>query len=255
LLRNFDAVISLSPRTRKDFLSTYRFDPQRVFIIPNAVDDAPFRTDEPSLREHFRKMLRLQTADKVVINVAGLSPEKNQVELLVLVHDLLAEGLRVKLLLVGEGPLRRTLTQKAKHLGIDGSVRFLGARDDVPALLAAADLFVLPSKTESMPASLIESGMAGLAAVVYDVGAVTDVIEDEVTGVVLPDGDYPKFKEAVLDLLQHENRRRDMGMTAKAHYLERFGLEEQRSSSSATSGSCSRSSCAHFSVWRTIKDN
>ena len=86
------------------------------------------------------------------------------------------------------------------------------------ALYAAADLFVLPSSSEGMPAALIEAGMAGLPAVAYAVGGVPEVVEDQVTGRLVPPGDQSRLTEAVAELLGDGMRRRAMGEAARSRY-------------------------------------
>ncbi len=225
LLRAFDLVVSLSDRARQDFLSVYHLPPQRVAVIPNGIDAGPFRAlPGPEQREACRRSLSLARRDFALICVGGLSPEKGQEDLLHILREARGRAGSMRLLLAGDGPLRRTLEQKAASLGIADSVSFLGVRDDVPALLAAADLFVLPSRSEGIPGALIEAGMAGLSAVACDVGAVSDVVLNGVTGVVVRPGDRAAFREAVIDLAQAPQRRQAMGAAARERCLRHFDM-------------------------------
>lgn len=225
LLRAFDLVVSLSDRARQDFLRVYHLPPQRVAVIPNGIDAGPFSPlPGPEQREACRRSLGLSRQDFALICVGGLSPEKGQEELLYLLREVRGRAGSVRLLLVGDGPLRRALEQNAAGLGVADSVRFLGVRDDVPALLAAADLFVLPSRSEGIPGALIEAGMAGLCAVACDVGAVSDVVRDGVTGIVVRPGDRAAFREAVIRLALSPLRRKAMGAAARERCLRHFDM-------------------------------
>lgn len=225
LLRAFDLVVSLSDRARQDFLRVYRLAPQRVAVIPNGIDAGPFRElPGPEQRAAYRRSLGLLERDFALICVGGLSPEKGQEELLYLLREVRGRAGSVKLLLAGDGPLRQALEEKAASLGVGDSVSFLGVRDDIPALLAAADLFVLPSRSEGIPGALIEAGMAGLCAVAYDVGAVSDVVQEGVTGVVVRPGDRAAFGEAVIGLALASQRRKAMGAAARERCLRLYDM-------------------------------
>lgn len=226
LLRSFDKIVSLSPATCQDFLRLYSLRQEHVVIIPNGVDVTPFeelRNDDS--RDRCRKTLGLAELDTVMITVGSLSPEKNQEELLTLVHDIRRKAGQLRLLIVGDGPLRTHLEQGAIRLQVTDQVSFLGVRDDVPELLIASDLFVLPSETEAVPAALIEAGLAGLPSVAYDVGAVTEVIEHGKTGFVVAKGDLAAFTHAVSELIRNKSLRDTMGAAARARCMEQFRME------------------------------
>ena len=121
---------------------------------------------------------------------------------------------------------RPDLEQQAAALGVANQVHFLGVQSNVPRILAAADLMVLPSKTEGMPAALIEAGLAGLASVAYDVGGVGEVVEHEVSGLVVPPGELSEFSGAVMALCQDQRRRTAMGAAARQRCLEHFAMSK-----------------------------
>jgi glycosyltransferase involved in cell wall biosynthesis len=225
LLKRFDRVVSLSQITREDFIRVHRLSEHQVVVIPNGLDIAPFSLDS-GVREERRRELGLGEGDLALITVGSLTFEKDQARLLSLVKDIRSEGLPCHLLIAGEGPLRAELEIMADQLGISRYVRLLGLRKDVPALLAASDLFVLPSKTEGMPRVLIEAGLAGLASVSHDVGAVADVVENGVSGAVVPAGDYEAFKAETLALLRDPLRRKAMGEAARRHNMRVYDIKK-----------------------------
>ncbi|MCH7553279.1 MAG: glycosyltransferase family 4 protein [Chloroflexi bacterium] len=225
LLRSFDAVVSLSPRMRDDFQRTYNFDPRRIEVIPNGVDGRSYAyEDREELRRQQRAALGLSPEDQVLISVGKLSHEKGPDRLPSLIRDLRQEGLAAHLLMVGDGPMLEELRNETRRLGIDPFVHFLGLRRDVPMILPAADVFVLPSRTEAMPSVVAEAGMAGLPVVAYGVGAIPEVVRHDVTGLVAPAEDQACFRQAVLELLQDEDRRRAMGVAGRAHSLQHYEL-------------------------------
>ena len=226
-LRAFDATVSLSSRTREDFVHLYRVPPSKVWAIPNGVDPTPFeRVRDASVRQGYRRCLGIEEDQVALISVGKLSPEKDQGQLLEVVARARGQGIPAKLLLVGEGPLKEEIQGGIARMGLEGQALMLGLRDDVPSLMAAADLFLLSSKTESMPAVLIEAGLAGLASVAYNVGAVADVVKDGRTGILVPQGQLGLFVQAALSLMKDARRRHALGAAAREHCQEHFDLRK-----------------------------
>jgi len=225
LLGWVDAVISVSDIAREDFLEFYGLSPNKVYAIPNAVDTKKYQSLELG-RERFqmRQRLGLKEEDLVLISVGSLSFEKNHSELLTLVKELQEKS--PHLLLIGDGPLRRELELKADELRLKDRVHFLGLQLDIVPFLVASDIFLLPSKSEGMPGALIEAGMAGLPSVSFDVGGTGEVIETNITGIIVPPENYDEFKIAVTSLIENPQKRRQMGALARERYPEQFAIEK-----------------------------
>ena len=124
--------------------------------------------------------------------------------------------------MVGGGVLSETLASNAEEEGVE----MLGPRDDVPALMAAADILVLTSRPpEGLPGVLIEAGMAGLPVVTTDVPGAREVVRDGVTGLVVAVDDKEGMVGAVLALLGDVELRARMGQAAREHCVREFSLE------------------------------
>jgi glycosyltransferase involved in cell wall biosynthesis len=106
-------------------------------------------------------------------------------------------------------------------------VQFLGQRDDVPRLLKAADLFVSPSRNEGLPTATIEAGAAGLPSVATRVGGTGEIVQDGVTGLLVPPEDPGRLAEAAVAILADSDRRKRMGIAAAARVREHFTLQAQ----------------------------
>ena len=144
----------------------------RVTVMPNGIDTRKFQFS-PKTRDEVRYGLGL--SEKFVVgNVARLSEQKNHDFLLESFAHLLHREPAAVLMLVGRGELEEHLKKKAAELGIDKAVMFLGIRNDVYQLINAMDVFVLPSKYEGLPVTLVEAQANGLPVVVSN--AVTDEI-------------------------------------------------------------------------------
>lgn len=178
-----DVIVTVSRQVRAGVVRAGIAPPRKVVAIPNGIDPARF-----SVSPELRRSTRLALADGdglVIVTVARLVWFKGLDTLLEAAVPLLARHPRARIVIVGEGPLRAALTAQAVRLGIDRSVIFAGERGDIPALLAAADLFVLPSVSEGMPISILEAMAACRPVVATRVGGVPDLVLDGVSGLLV----------------------------------------------------------------------
>lgn len=176
-----------------------------VTVIPNGVNVEVFEAAAP-LRYQMRERLRI-TDDEIVVVVIGRLEDTHKG------HKYLLESVastpirelraRLKLLFVGDGSSRRDLEQAARRLGLDERVIFYGAapHSEVPALLAASDIFALPSVVEGMPLAILEAMAAGLPVIATSVGAVPQIIQDGQSGLIVPPGDSDALANALLHVI------------------------------------------------------
>jgi len=135
--------------------------------------------------------------------------------------------LKLEFVLVGDGPLRPELEREAAELGLGESVRFLGDRRDIPAVLASLDLTVLPSDSESLSNAVIESMAAGIPVVATRVGANLELVTDD-RGALVPVGDEKALAGEIERLLRHDRRRIQMGRNCRSFAGENFSLDKMR---------------------------
>src|SRR5205085_8751510 len=131
----------------------------------------------------------------------------------------------VRLVVVGDGPLREALERDARDRGIAERVRFAGARRDLGDLLAAFDLFVLPSLWEGLPLSLILAMGAGIPVVATAVAGIPEVVEPNRTGLLVAPGDATALGGQLARLFADATLRDRIGAAARALVLPRFGVE------------------------------
>jgi glycosyltransferase involved in cell wall biosynthesis len=152
--------------------------------------------------------------ERIILNVGRLVKEKGQEHLLDVFAKLDAPGWR--LVVLGEGPLRKMLTQKACSLGIQEKVDFPGAIEDIDMWLARASIFVLPSLSEGFPNALCEAMAAGLACISFDCDmGPRDMIIDGENGLLVPVGDNQKLRAAISLLLNDPGLRKKIGTNAR----------------------------------------
>ena len=159
----------------------------------------------------------------VIVVAARLAREKGHRFLLEAVARLRSEFPTVLLLLAGEGNQEQALKSQARELGLTDSARFLGFREDVPDLLAAADVSVLPSiDCDASSASIKEAMAMRVPVVATRIGGAAEIIDDEVDGLIVPAGDTSALAGAIGRLLREPALRDKMGQAGRLKVIERF---------------------------------
>lgn len=165
----------------------------KIRVIPNGVPLAPIR--EAASGGVTRAELGIPERAKVVVQIARFIPQKRHVWTYEIIADMRGELGDVHVIFAGEGPTEEALKRRATAEGASWA-HFLGQRSDVPALLALADLAVLPSETEALPMVVIEALALGVPQVATDVGDVRAVIERTGAGLVVGRDDRASFEAA-----------------------------------------------------------
>jgi glycosyltransferase involved in cell wall biosynthesis len=186
----------------------WRVPPERLARVPNGI-----AVERYAKAARFPASLRRSERDVVAIAVGGLRAEKNPARLVRLLAAL-PERAAVRLVIVGDGPERPKVEALAAPFG--DRVLFLGARRDVPELLASADLFLLGSDTEQMPLAILEAMAAGLPVVATAVGDVPEMVAAENRPFVLPPADEAGLAAALARLTAEPALRRRIGEANRA---------------------------------------
>jgi glycosyltransferase involved in cell wall biosynthesis len=164
-----------------------------------------------------------------IVCVARLVPVKNLEMLLFACHQLQSRGLRFRCVIVGEGPCREQLEATRARLALDDVVQLVGAAEqaEVLAWWQKAAVAVLTSEREGMPVSLLEAAACGLPAVATAVGGIPELVEDGVTGRLVPPADPLIFASALEQLLRNPSLAAKLGRAARQRVKERFSLRRQ----------------------------
>lgn len=188
-----------------------RVPARAIKVVPNGIDADAYAPHGPGpLRR--------------IVTVANLRPEK--------AHDILIDAFallaptapRLELFIVGDGPCADALKQHAAQRGVASRVRFLGHRDDVREILSGSDLFVLTSRSEAFPNSVMEAMAAALPVIATDVGGVPELIQHDVNGILIPVGDRSALVRSVRTLLDHPSRAAALGNSARETIASRFSF-------------------------------
>jgi len=199
--RRANRVIAISRAVEGDTLARGLVAPSCIDVIPYGIDPAPFRIRNPQYRAGLRSRWGFTPDDFVVGAIARLAPQKGLDVLLEAFASAASRSERhLRLAVVGEGPLGPALSAQARALGRDGSVVWLGRQPpaDVPSILAAFDLFALPSRYEGLGLVLLEALAAGIPIVASRVGPIPEIIRDGTTGMLVPPDDPEALAQAIV---------------------------------------------------------
>jgi glycosyltransferase involved in cell wall biosynthesis len=196
--------------------------PAKLTVIRNGIDSVESTVEE---RAKYRREFGAE-GSCVGALVARIDGRKGHATLLESLRTMKDRGVSVLINIVGEGALRPALEQRASDLSLDGStVRFLGLRSDVDAVLKGSDFFVLPSDTEGLPLSVLEAMSHGLPVVASCVGGIPEVVVDGEHGVLVPPGDSDALARAIGRICQDQSFRERLGRAALSRARTAFSLD------------------------------
>ena len=195
-------------------------------VVPNSIDISVAHGDNGSGRTRVRRELGVADDAPLVGEIGRLCAVKGQRELL----EALALLPDVHAAIVGadmeaDGDFRADLERRAERLGLTSRVRFTGPRADVPAVLDALDVFVLPSWTEGMPITVLEAMAHGKPVVATAVGGTPELVADGETGVLVPPRDPERLAAAIRELLDDPEKARRLGEAGRERVASNFSEE------------------------------
>jgi glycosyltransferase involved in cell wall biosynthesis len=195
----------------------------RYHMLQNAIDTSEYKNLPDERKKEYKEKFGLLESDRVLIHVGRFHESKNHLFLIDIFTSYLRDHQNTKLVLVGDGPLRKMVEDKCLNNGIIKNVIFTGVRDDVPRILQLADVFVFPSNWEGLPVSVVEAQAAGLPTLIsdhvtrdveitdlckylpIDKGVTTWVKAIEETVLISKADETEKIKEAGFDIHQSAN--------------------------------------------------
>jgi glycosyltransferase involved in cell wall biosynthesis len=226
LARVSDAIVAISPAIRRELLEDHRIGrADQYHVVPLGFDLSAFAAIDDARRVAARASLDLPATARVVSTVGRLTGIKQHGLFLDAFAVVAAAEPEAIAMIVGDGELRGDVEARTAELGLTGRVRLLGWRRDLDTINAATDVFLLTSRNEGTPVALIEAMASGVPGVSTNVGGVKDVINSPEVGRLAPFGDAAALASAILELLRSEDLRRRIGQAARAHVLERYGVD------------------------------
>lgn len=215
-------IITVCEALRRELLAREGLKPEQVVAVHNGIDPGEFQVAEA--QESVRRRLGLPTDRPVVGAVARLAPQKG-LHYLIEAAALIPSGGRPLFLVVGDGPLEAELEALAEKRAVGRHFLFTGSRNDIPVLLRAFDLLVLPSVTEALPLIILEAMAASLPVVATAVAGVPEAVVHGETGILVPPRDAAALAKSITGLLAAPRRARSFGLAGRKRVCELFTVE------------------------------
>jgi len=217
-------IICVAKAVQENLSAVVGIRGEKLCVIYNA---SPAEHDQcPSwVVEDTREALGIKPGDFVVTTVASISENKGQAVLLEAFRHTAADHPASKLILVGDGPRRQALETQARGLGLASRVIFTGVLMNVNPVLQLTDVLVLPTtKREGLSVALVEGLSAGIPLIGSRLGAIPEVVEDDVNGILVKPGSAVELGSALERLLRSPDIRKRMGQAGRAIYDRKFAL-------------------------------
>ncbi|WP_330632557.1 glycosyltransferase family 4 protein [Halocatena halophila] len=219
LSRWTDAIVCVSNDDRRQGITRSILSHTEDVVVHNGIAPIEIPEDREQLDSHIDSI-----SDSTVIGaIARLAPQKNPLAILRAGKQIQDEGEDVVVVLIGDGPLMEECQEYVDTHDVDAHL--LGFQEHALELLCDIDTFLLPSRFEGLPLTVIECLHLGIPIVAYDVGGVAEAIEDGETGYIVPEDDFEQFVERVRTLAHEPDRREQMGEQAQQTAAERFTAE------------------------------
>lgn len=217
-MRRVDAVVANSEAVARDAIRTEGLPPARVRVIRNGVD---MPTDDPEvLRQAGRALWVVSDREFLIGCVANCRPGKGPETVVGMADRLRDVRESMRVVVVGDGPLRPALERSIVRLGLDGMVTLHGAHEDARRLYPAFDIVVQASDSEGLPNAVLEAAAWGRPIVATDAGGTREIVRHGVDGVLVPRRDPDSLADAVLGLVRDPRTREELGRAARRRAVE-----------------------------------
>lgn len=218
--------IAVSPQVQQALCADLGFDAARTLVLANGIDTAAYASSASAdAATALRGELGLDAAARVIVAVGRLVHNKGQMHLLEAMPLVLARFPSALLVLVGDGPDGDALAQHVARHGLGKAVRLTGARTDIAAHLALAEIFALVSSSEGVSLALLEAMAAGRPIVATAVAGIVDVIEHGRSGLLVPFADHRVLADALGVLLEDQALARQLGANAEREARSRYDID------------------------------
>lgn len=237
LARKSSAIIAISDQQKKELVHHFKIAPEEKFkVIPLGLDLDAFATDQQEKRKKFREEFGIAD-DEILIGIIGrLVPIKNHYLFIKsIVHVLHNTNKKIKAFIIGDGETRQDLENVAQQAGISFTTEkdsvhpyplvFTSWRQDVDVIMAGLDIVTLTSFNEGTPVSLIEAQAANKPIVSTRVGGISDIVVEGETALLADVQDATTFADHLLQVVQNDSLRHQLGSTGRQHVVQRFSYQ------------------------------
>jgi N-acetyl-alpha-D-glucosaminyl L-malate synthase BshA len=219
-LQESDGVTAVSRFLKQATIETFDFDDIEVipnFICPNHYQ----RNMQMPLRSEL-----LEDADHLLVHVSNFRPVKRTLDCIEIIANVRARGANARLIMVGDGPERSACEYRAEQLGVKDFVNFVGKQDNIADYLAIAEVFLLPSESESFGLAALEAQACEVPVIASRIGGIPEVVNDRETGFLSDIGDIEAMSANTYRLLVDEEMRLAFGKRSRELAISRYSADE-----------------------------
>jgi len=209
------SVSSSNQQSGKKYIPSFE-----SIVVTNGIDQKKFSLQKSF--QNIRKEINVDENELLILFIARFTEHKQPLILIKAFHELLKVVHGIRLLMVGDGDQKEKAILMAKELGLMDSIVFWPFRADVPDVLAAADIYVLPSLWEGLPIGLLEAMAMGKAVIATNVDGTKEIIRDHENGILTEAGDISGLVAAMIELCKNESLRKKLEMNAPKIVDEQF---------------------------------
>lgn len=237
--RSFVSAFVLNSRAMREAFDRYKVDDEKIHLIPMGVDAIQSFPVSGPKRARFRALLGVEEDTPIIVSSNILEEDSGHLDLVDAMPRILKTHPRVRLFLIGEGPMESVLKQRAEQLGIADSVRVIGKLSEILSrIYSTADIVVNAAREPGFALDIAEAQASGTPVVATAVGANLELIKDAETGLLVPPADPDALADAIEHLLNDPDGRRDMGHAAREYILTAYEL--------------GRTATAYTELWRQL---
>lgn len=212
-----DAITAVSDNLKQETLRSFKIE-KEIHVIPNFVDIRRFHQTD---KDHFKQMLA-PDGERILVHVSNFRAVK-RVQDVVRIFEKIRKEIPSKLLMIGDGPDRQSAEDLARSLGLYHDIRFLGKQEQISEILSIADLFILPSETESFGLSALEAMACSVPLISTNTGGLPEINIDGKTGFMGNVGDIESMSQHAIYILSDEDRLKGFkkGAISQARHFEK----------------------------------
>lgn len=215
-----DAVTAVSAALRETTVELFEI-PNEIHVVPNFIEPARYE----AVRSHPGARRWAEPEEKILIHISNFRPVKRVMDV-VKVFERVKKQMPARLLLVGDGPERPKVERHCRRCDICDSITFVGNLPRVEEILVGADLFVLPSETESFGLAALEALACGVPVIATNVGGLPEVVRDGRDGFLFDVGAVDEMAAGAIELLSDADRWREFSDAGRKGALERFSEDD-----------------------------
>ena len=217
----FRRLIAVSDFLKQLLVTRFQVPPERIRTIRNGVDRSRFEGIARDEAARFRSAFSVGADEIVLSQISRISKVKGHRDLLHALR-LLPPDLPYRCLIVGEGKERASLERLAESLGLSQKVTFCGYQSNIPVVLAATDVMLLPSHREPLGLSIIEAMLSNVPVIATNAGGVPEIITHGKDGLLFPSRDIPALAGLIMQMVRDTNLRQQLAQAGHHTAIERF---------------------------------